>query len=99
LPRAASISAAGVALSVQWLGRGLDDQNSTTDRGREVFFCLRHRLQTGSGVHTVFHQVGTMSFPQVYSGRGVNLTTHLHLVPKLRMRATIPPFPQYESCA
>jgi hypothetical protein len=29
------------------------------------------------------------------SGRGVKLTTHLHVVSRLRMDATIPPLPQY----
>jgi len=33
------------------------------------------------------------SFSLGFSGRGVKLTTHLHLVPKLRMRAVIPLFP------
>jgi hypothetical protein len=32
--------------------------------------------------------------PRVWRGRGVKLTTHLHLVPRL-MRGTIPPLPQY----
>jgi hypothetical protein len=27
--------------------------------------------------------------------RDVKMTTHLHLVPRLRMRGDIPPFPQY----
>jgi hypothetical protein len=30
-----------------------------------------------------------------WSGRGVKLTTHLHLVPRSRMRGAIPPLPQY----
>jgi hypothetical protein len=29
------------------------------------------------------------------SGRGLKMTTHLHLVPRLRMRVATPPFPQY----
>jgi len=29
------------------------------------------------------------------SGLGMKLTTHLHLVPTLRMSGTIPPLPQY----
>jgi len=33
------------------------------------------------------------SFPQEYSGRGIKLSTHLHLVLKLRMRGAIPQFP------
>jgi hypothetical protein len=34
-------------------------------------------------------------YPWGYSGRGVKLTTHPHLVPKSRMRGAIPPFPRY----
>jgi hypothetical protein len=30
-----------------------------------------------------------------YSGRGVKLTIHLDLVPRLRILGFIPPFPQY----
>jgi len=31
----------------------------------------------------------------ISSGRGVKLTTHLHLVPMTRMCGAIPPLPQY----
>jgi len=34
-------------------------------------------------------------FPWGYSRRGVKLTTHLHLVPRSRMRGAIRPLPQY----
>jgi hypothetical protein len=34
-------------------------------------------------------------FPWGWSGRGVKLTTHLHLVPKPSMRGAISPLPQY----
>jgi len=33
-----------------------------------------------------------------YSGRGVKLTTHLHLVLRLRMRGAIPPLPHMSQC-
>jgi hypothetical protein len=33
-------------------------------------------------------------FSQGQSGRGVKLTTHLHLVPRLLMRGAVPPLPQ-----
>jgi hypothetical protein len=33
--------------------------------------------------------------PRDKSGLGVKMNTHLHLVPKSRMRRTIPPLPQY----
>jgi len=32
-----------------------------------------------------------------WSGRGVNLTTHLHLVPRSRMHGAIPPLPNTSS--
>jgi hypothetical protein len=38
-------------------------------------------------------------FHWVLSGRGVKLTTHLHIVPRSRMREAIPPLPQYVSMA
>jgi len=33
-----------------------------------------------------------------YSDRNVKLTTHLHLVPRLKMRGDIPPLPHTSSC-
>jgi hypothetical protein len=36
-------------------------------------------------------------FPQGSSGQHVKLITHLHLVPKLKIRGNIPPRPQYIS--
>jgi hypothetical protein len=36
-------------------------------------------------------------FPRKQRGRDVKLTTHLHLVPRLRMRGAIPPLPQHIS--
>jgi len=54
-------------------------------------FSLRYHIQTGSGAHsTSYHWVPVADLPG-YSGRGVKLTTHLHLVPMLRMREAIPP--------
>jgi hypothetical protein len=62
---------------------------------------LHHRVQTGSGAHPASYPTGTGgSFPGV-KRRGVKLTTHLHLVPRLRMRGDIYPLPLYifmESC-
>jgi hypothetical protein len=43
-------------------------------------------VQTGSGAHPASYPMGTGgSFPGVKRGRGVTLTTHPHLVPRLRM--------------
>jgi len=34
-------------------------------------------------------------FPRGEAARSVKLTTHLHLVPRSRMRGAVLPFPQY----
>jgi hypothetical protein len=49
---------------------------------------LRYRVQTGSGAHTASYSMGTGG------DRDVKLTTHFHLMPRSRMRGTIPTFPQ-----
>jgi hypothetical protein len=63
---------------------GLDDRGSIPDRGRgfSSSFCV----QTGSGAHQppVQWVPGVIS-PGAKRGRGVMLTTHPHLVPRLRM--------------
>jgi hypothetical protein len=51
------------------------------------FFSL-HRVHTGSGAHILYYGYRGLS------GRGVKLTTHFHLVPKL-MRGAKPPLLQY----
>jgi len=55
---------------------------------------LRHLFQTGTGVHPTSNPMGTRgSLGQ--SGRGVKLTTHLHLVQSLRMHGAISPLSQW----
>jgi hypothetical protein len=58
-------------------------------------FCLRHRVQTSSGAHPASYPMGNLGFYPKGRGRGVNLTIHLHLVPRLRMQGAISLFPQY----
>jgi hypothetical protein len=41
-------------------------------------------IQTGLGSHPASYTMGTWSFPEVYTGRGVALTTHPHIAPRLR---------------
>jgi hypothetical protein len=51
-------------------------------------FSLLHNVQTGSGTHPASYPIGTVcsfSGGKAASGRGVNLTTHLHLVPRSSM--------------
>jgi len=55
-----------------------------TRQGQE-FLSLRYRVQPGTGAHPA-------SCPKRVPGA---LTTHLHLVPRLRMHGAIPPIPQH----
>jgi hypothetical protein len=72
------------------------------DRGSRVRFpagagnfSLHHRVHNGSGAHQppIQWEPGALSLG--YSGWGVKLTTHFHLVPRSRMRGAIPALPQY----
>jgi len=57
-------------------------------------FTPCHPVQIGSGVRPAFHPMGTEGpFPRIKAGGGMRLTTHLHLVPRLRMHGAIPPLP------
>jgi hypothetical protein len=48
-----------------------------------------HRVQTSCGTDPVSYPMGT----EGKVDGGVKLTTRLHLMPRLRMRGAIPPFP------
>jgi hypothetical protein len=62
--------------------------------GARSFSLHHHRLQTGSGNHPAPYTTGTgESFSGGKEAGVVNLTTHLHVVPKLRMHVAIPPLP------
>jgi hypothetical protein len=56
--------------------------------GGKVFLCLRHCVQTGSEVHPASYPVCSGG------GRSVKLTTHLHVVPRLRIRGAVTPLSQ-----
>jgi hypothetical protein len=43
--------------------------------------CILHSVQTDSGAHNVYRGL----FPRAYSGRGMKLTTNLHLVPRSKL--------------
>jgi hypothetical protein len=62
-------------------------QGSNSDRNRD--FSLRQIVQTGSGVHQAIQRVPA-GLTRGQSGRCVHLTTHLHLVPKLKTSGAIP---------
>jgi hypothetical protein len=62
----------------------LDDRDSIPDRGRGFFSSLC--VQSSSGAHPASCTMGTGGlFPWVKHGRGMMLTTHPHLVLRLRM--------------
>jgi hypothetical protein len=54
-----------------------------------MIFCLLRSVQTGCGPHTA-SSVGTGVLSRGYSGRGVKLTTHFYLIPRLRMSGAVP---------
>jgi hypothetical protein len=68
-------SSVGIATSYELDGRG-----SIPGKGKD--FSLFHKVQTALEPH---YAVGIRGSTQGYSGRGVKLTTHLHLVPRSRM--------------
>jgi hypothetical protein len=72
------------------LGYRLDDRVSILSMGR--IFSLCHRVQSDSGAHAGSYPMGTGGFfpGSKAAGGGVKLTTHLQLVPRLRMRGAIP---------
>jgi hypothetical protein len=49
-------------------------------------FFLFHSVQIGSGAHPVSNPIEIgVSFSRGQRSRGVNLTTHLHIVPRIKM--------------
>jgi hypothetical protein len=56
---------------------------------------LLKNVQTGSGAHPACQSRGAGVPSRRQSGRGVKLTTHLHLEPKLRMSGATPLVPLY----
>jgi hypothetical protein len=51
---------------------------------------------TWPGAHPASYSTGTAGFfPRRYSGQGVKVTTHFHLVPKLRMSGVVLVLPIY----
>jgi hypothetical protein len=86
----------GGAEIAQWYRAGLRAMwSGVWVPARAGNFSLHHRVQTGSGAQPASYPMGTRgSFSGGRNGRGVKLTTHLHLVPRSRMRGAIPPLPQ-----
>jgi hypothetical protein len=63
--------------------------------GRVRNFSLLKNVQIVSGAHPVSQSMGAVVLSRKQSGRGVELTTQLNLVPRLRMGGTTPPLPLY----
>jgi len=61
--------------------------------GAETFFATVSRRALGLS-QPLFNGYWGL-FPRRESGRGVKLTIHLHLVPRLRIRGVILPLPEY----
>ena len=60
-----------------------------------IYLSLPKNVQTGSGAHPASHvmDIGGLSIEKI--SRGMKLTTHLQLVPRLTMRGAIPLHPLY----
>jgi hypothetical protein len=59
------------------------------------FFSLCHRVQTGSGAHPAFYQMGTGVLSPGIKRPGRKLTSYIRLVPRLRKNDAVPPLLQY----
>jgi len=67
---------------------GPDNLGLESRQGQTLF--LIQNAQTGFGAHTASYFMYTGDFCRGLSGQGVKLTTHLHLVSRLRMSGAIP---------
>jgi len=59
-------------------------------------FSLCHRVNTGSGSHSGSYPMGTGgSYTGDKVARGMKLTTHFHLAPRLKIIGAVSPLLQY----
>jgi hypothetical protein len=63
--------------------------------GQQLFSL--HNVQTSSEAQASY-RMGTVARSVRYSSKGVKLTTHIHLVQRLRIRGAIPPLSCTTSC-
>jgi hypothetical protein len=54
-------------------------------------FFLHHLIQISCGAHPASYLIGTGGFFWGKINWGMKLTTHLHLVPRLRICGAVPP--------
>jgi hypothetical protein len=75
---------------------GLDDRGSRVRFLAEAGnFSLHHRVQNGSGVHPASCPMGNRGYFLEVKGRGVKLTTYLHLVPRSKNKWSYTSTSQY----
>jgi hypothetical protein len=65
------------------MGYELESWGSIPGRGKR--FSLLHSVQTGSGIHPASYSMGTGALSPGIKWPGMELTTHPHLVLKLRI--------------
>lgn len=70
-------------------------RSGVRDSAQARNLSLLQDVQTGSGSHPLSYSVDTAVISRGYSGRGVRLTPHPHLVLKFRMRGAMPVIPLY----
>jgi hypothetical protein len=69
------------------------DPGFESQQGKEILSSKT--AQIDSVTHLASYPIGTRVPSQGQSGRGVKLTTYLHIVPRLRMTGAIPLLPLY----
>jgi hypothetical protein len=80
------------------LGYRLDGWNSILGRDNDWTFSLHHSVQTSSVAYPASYPMANGSFfLGDKAARGLNLTTHLYLVPRIRTRGAVPPLPHTSS--
>jgi hypothetical protein len=80
-----------VAGNTKATGWTVQDSNLTSSKR----YSKLQNVQTGSTVHPASCSMGTAVLSWGLNGQGVKLTTHLHLVTRLRMSGAIPLLPLY----
>jgi hypothetical protein len=87
-------SARGDITSIHFMGSSVSivtrlragRQELDSRQGQRSHVSLCHRLQNVSGAHPDFCPMGIEgSFPESKAAAGVKLTTHLHIMPRLRI--------------
>jgi hypothetical protein len=73
---------------------GLDDPGFESRQVRETFSYTKWSRRPFRDTPSLLFEGYLGTYPY-WSGRGVKLTTHLHLVPSLRMSGAISPLPVY----